>query len=212
MRGKCAGNAFVLSFACVCCLFCLVLVCFFHFVNWATYTKLCYKCIGNEIAAGPSHRSSDTHISFSTEKQRISRALPAHFPRISRELKTHFPHIFRSHQKLITKTLQTHYQGSGTCLELAWTECLKDRGAGTSLDASNVECWKFGVAPNKTSEFHFHALYFGRPTPKDFQSGTILNIPQAARRTDHELKLCPGFTEKDWKHHHHHCRLPALAW
>ena len=107
MRGK--FLCFVICLCLLSVLFCFSV--FFHFVKWATYTKMCYKCMGNEILAGPSHRSSDTHISFSTENQRISRALPTHFSRISRSLKTHFPHIFRSHQKLISKTLQTHYLG-----------------------------------------------------------------------------------------------------
>ena len=92
MRGKCV--CFVI---CLCLLSVLFGVSVFsHFVKWATYTKMCYKCMGNETLAGPSHRSSDTHISFSTEKQCISRALPAHFPRI----KNAFP-------------------------ELVWTKCLK---------------------------------------------------------------------------------------
>ena len=88
------GHAWEMRGKCVCLVICLCLLSvlygfsvFFHFVKWATYTNMCYKCMGNEILAGPSHRSSDTHISFSTEKQCISRAL-------ARALKTHFTLCF----------------------------------------------------------------------------------------------------------------------
>ena len=91
------GHAWEMRGKCVCLVICLYLLSvlygfsvFFHFVKVVTCTKMCYKCMGNEILAGPSHRSSDTHISFSTEKQRISRALPAYFPRIKNAFYTVF--------------------------------------------------------------------------------------------------------------------------
>ena len=114
MRGKC-----------VCFVICLCLLSvlfgfsvFFYFVKWATYTKMCYKCMGNEILAGPSHRSSDTHISFSTEKQRISRALPAHFPRIKNAFPTHF-----------SISPETHFQDTSNALLGFWNmpRVCKDR-------------------------------------------------------------------------------------
>ena len=93
----CVGNAWEMRGKCVCFVICLCFLSvlygfsvFCHFVKWATYTNMCYKCMGNEILAGPSHRSSDAHISFSTEKQGISRALPAHCPRVENAFYTVF--------------------------------------------------------------------------------------------------------------------------
>ena len=86
MRGKCAGNAFFLSFACVCCVFCMVLVCFSILSNW----RPTQTCVTN---AWEMRFWLDPHIGhriLTFHSQRKSNAFPAHFPRISRALKTHF--------------------------------------------------------------------------------------------------------------------------
>ena len=90
MRGKCAGNAFVLSFACVCCLFCLVVVCFSILSNG----RPSQTCVTN---AWEMRFWLDPHIGhriLTFHSQRKSNAFPAHFPRISRALKTHFTLCF----------------------------------------------------------------------------------------------------------------------
>ena len=118
MRGKCA--CFVI---CLCLLSVLFgFSVFVHFVKWATCTNMCYKCMGNEILAGLSHRSSDTHISFSTEKQRISRALPAYFPRI----KNAFYTVFCSFRRLGRERPEGHRTcvGNAFILSFACACCL----------------------------------------------------------------------------------------
>ena len=120
-------------------LFCHLLVFVVCFVCFSVFCpvcqigdlhKMCDKCIGNEILAGPSHRSSDTHISFSWY---------SHFDLILLSFishcvfaLTHLQHTLFPFPTHFSISTETHFQdtsnaflGSGTRPELAWTECLK---------------------------------------------------------------------------------------
>ena len=109
-RGKCVAFVICLCLFSVLFVFCVL----FHFVKLVSYTKLCCRCMANEILAGPSHRSSDTHVSFSTEKQRISRALPARFPRI----KNAFYTVFSSFRRLGRGQPDGHRTCAGNAREM----------------------------------------------------------------------------------------------
>ena len=87
MRGKCV---FVLSFACVCCLFCMGLVCFAILSNG----RPTQTCVAN---AWEMRFWLDPHIGhriLTSPSQRKSNAFPVHFPRLARALKAHFTLCF----------------------------------------------------------------------------------------------------------------------
>ena len=95
----CVGNAREMRGKCVCFVICLCLLSvlygfgvFFHFVKWATYTNMCYKCMGNEILAGPSHRSAFYLHVFRMLFSFISHCVFAasHLPHILFAFPTHF--------------------------------------------------------------------------------------------------------------------------
>ena len=103
----CVGNAFVLSFACVCCLFCLVLVCFSILSNG----RPAQKCVTN---AWEMRFWLDPHICqhficilFACYSHLFLIVCLQHLT--SHTFYTHFQHVFRSHQNLSSQTLSTHY-------------------------------------------------------------------------------------------------------